>query len=63
MFSILSERCRIGFYKDVISDEVIQEVTNRAYEIGDVRHGLKILTEIGEKTEKTGSNQIQKKHL
>ena len=63
MFSILNERCRIGFYKNVISDEIIQEVTNRAYEIGDVRHGLKILTEIGEKTEKTGSNQILKKHL
>ncbi len=63
MYSILSERCRIGFYKDVISDEIIQEVANRAYEIGDVRHGLKILTEIGEKTEKTGSNQIQKEHL
>jgi len=63
MYTILSERCRIGFYKDVISDEVIQEVKNRAYEIGDVRHGLKILTEIGEKTEKTGSNQIQKEHL
>ena len=63
MYTILSERCRIGFYKDVISDEVIQEVKNRAYEIGDVRHGLKILTEIGEKTEKTGSNQILKAHL
>jgi cell division control protein 6 len=63
MYSILSERCRIGFYKDVISEEIIQEVTNRAYEIGDVRHGLKILTEIGEKTEKTGSNQIQKEHI
>ena len=52
-----------GFYKDVIIDVIIQEVAQKSYEIGDIRYGLKLLTEIGEKAEKTGSNQIQKEHL
>lgn len=63
MYSILKERCRIGFYKDVITDEIIQEVAQKSYEIGDIRYGLKLLTEIGEKAEKTGSKTIQKEHL
>jgi len=39
MNNILKERCRIGFYKNVIIDEIIQEVTQKSYEIGDIRYG------------------------
>lgn len=63
MNNILKERCRIGFYKDVISEEIIQEVAQKSYEIGDIRYGLKFLAEIGEKTERSGSETIQKEHL
>lgn len=63
MYHILKERCRVGFYKDVISLEIIQEVAQKSYEIGDVRYGLKRLAEIGEKAERSGSKIIQKEHL
>jgi cell division control protein 6 len=63
MYHILKERCRLGFYKDVISDEIIHEVAQRSYDRGDVRYGLKLLAEIGEKAERLGSGKIQKEHL
>jgi len=63
VYHILKERCRIGFYKGVISNEIIQEVTQRTYDKGDVRYGLKLLAKIGEKAERSGSGKIMRKHL
>lgn len=63
MNNILSERCRIGFYKDVISDEIIQEVAQKSYEVGDIRYGLKLLIEIGEKAEQQGSKIVTNEYI
>lgn len=63
LYDIINERCNLGFFKDVISDEIIRAVTRYSYDQGDLRAGLKLLNIAGENAEKEGNNKILKRYL
>jgi cell division control protein 6 len=59
IFEILKRRCKIGFYKGVVDDEVIEKVAELTYEAGDVRVGLYTLKMAGIEAERRGSRKIE----
>jgi len=63
MGNILRERAKIGFYSDVISDELLDEITEYASSSGDLRVGIDLLRISGNLAEADASKTIEKKHL
>ena len=63
IFSILSDRAKAGFYPGVISDEVIEEITNHAIELGDLRVGIDLLRVCGNIAEANASRTITLEHV
>lgn len=63
MYHILSDRCEYGFVKGVITDNLIREVAERAFNIGNLRHGIKLLSAAGQKAEASGSGKILKNYI
>lgn len=63
MFNILKDRVKTGFYPDVISDEILEEIANYASENGDLRVGIDLLRVCGNLAEAEASRAIEKKHL
>ena len=61
--NILSDRCRLAFYKGVISDKIINEVAKYTYDTGDLREGIRILEKAGKCAEYQGSKKILEKHF
>ncbi|MBI5680109.1 MAG: ORC1-type DNA replication protein [Methanobacterium sp.] len=63
MNTILKERAKIGFYPDVISDELIMEIAEYAASSGDLRVGIDLLRISGNLAESDASKTIEKKHI
>ncbi len=63
MRSILEERVKAGFYPDVISDEILDEVTENTNSVGDLRIGIDLLGLLGNIAEADASKTIEEKHL
>lgn len=63
MRSILLERVKVGFYPDVISDEVLDEITDKTMSIGDLRVGIDLLGLVGNIAEANASKIITEEHL
>ncbi|MCK9152572.1 ORC1-type DNA replication protein [Methanobacterium alcaliphilum] len=63
MLSILQERTEIGFFPEVISDELLEEITDLTLEVGDLRFGIDLLRVCGNLAESEASRVIEKKHL
>ena len=63
MYGILKDRCKYGFRPDVISDDLIMEVAKIAYDYGDVRRGLALLSRAGSEADIAGSAKITKDFL
>ncbi|MDD1774753.1 MAG: ORC1-type DNA replication protein [Methanobacterium sp.] len=63
MRDILQERVKAGFYPDVISDEILDEVTENTSSIGDLRVGIELLGVLGNLAEADASRAIEDKHL
>lgn len=63
MRDILEERANIGFYHDVISDELLDEITDYAASSGDLRVGIDLLRISGNLAEADASKTIEKKHI
>ncbi len=63
MEDILKERAKIGFYSDVISDELLDEITEYASSSGDLRVGIDLLRISGNLAEADASKTIEKKHV
>ena len=63
IFSILSDRAKAGFYPGVISDEVIEEITNHTIELGDLRVGIDLLRVCGNIAEANASRTITLEHV
>ena len=61
--SILKDRCRIGYFKSVISDEIIEDVARYTYDYGDLREGIRLLSYAGKKAENEGCHKILKRHF
>ena len=63
IFSILSDRAKAGFYPGVISDEVIEEISNHTIELGDLRVGIDLLRVCGNIAEANASRTITLEHV
>ena len=61
--SILRDRVKVGFYSDVISDELLDEITDKTVSIGDLRVGIDLLGLVGNIAEANASKVITKEHL
>ncbi len=55
---ILKERVRIGFYPNVISDDLIEKITDYTYDTGDLRLGIDLLRVSGNNAEVKASRTI-----
>lgn len=60
---ILKERTRIGFFPDVINEEILEEITMHTSETGDLRVGIDLLRVCGNLAESEASTKINKDHL
>jgi cell division control protein 6 len=63
MLEILTERAKIGFYAEVISEELIEEIAEYASSSGDLRVGIDLLRISGNIAEADASKTIEKKHI
>jgi cell division control protein 6 len=63
MFDILKERIKAGFYPDVISDSLLNQIAEYASSAGDLRMGIDLLRVSGNFAEADASRTIKKKHL
>ncbi len=63
LYDIFKERIKAGFYPEVISEEILEDITENTDSIGDLRVGIEILNLVGIIAEADASRSIQKKHL
>ncbi len=63
IFSILSDRAKAGFFPGVVSDEIIEEITNYTIEAGDLRVGIDLLRVCGNIAEANASRTIELEHF
>lgn len=63
MLDILKERAKIGFYPDVISDELIYEIAEYTSSSGDLRVGIDMFRISGNLAEADASRSIEKTHI
>ncbi|WP_295721672.1 AAA family ATPase [uncultured Methanobrevibacter sp.] len=63
VYSILKQRCDLGFYPGVISDNLLADISENAYRLGNLRIGIKKLEHAGEKAEYRGSCKIEKEDI
>lgn len=63
IYYILRDRCRQGFYANVINDEVIRHAARLTYHNGDLRTGISLIYDAGCYAEKEGYKKVFKKHL
>ncbi|MBE2899839.1 AAA family ATPase [Methanothermobacter thermautotrophicus] len=63
VFNILRDRVRVGFYPGVISDELIERITDHTMDTGDLRYGIDLLRVCGNLAEADASPMITGEHL
>ncbi|MDR2830406.1 MAG: ORC1-type DNA replication protein [Methanobrevibacter sp.] len=63
IYDILLDRVNSGFYTNVISDELLDDITNHTYESGDLRVGINLLKVAGNIAESNGSRYIEDEHV
>jgi archaeal cell division control protein 6 len=63
MINILKDRVRVGFYADVLSDDILNQVADLAYSAGDLRVGIELLRTIGNFAEADASKTVEEIHL
>ncbi|MBQ6443720.1 MAG: ORC1-type DNA replication protein [Methanosphaera sp.] len=57
-YKILEERVRLGFFPGVISDDLIEQITDYTYESGDLRLGIDLLRTSGNNAEINASRNV-----
>ena len=63
MFEILQDRTNAGFYPNVISDNILNQIAEYASSAGDLRIGIDLLRVSGNFAEADASRTIEEKHL
>lgn len=63
ILDILSDRVKVGFYPNVISDEIIEEIADFTLNKGDLRVGIDLLRITGNIAEANASKTINSEHL
>lgn len=62
-YKILNERVQLGFFPGVISDELIEQITDYTYESGDLRLGIDLLRTSGNNAEINASRNIKQEDV
>ena len=62
-YRILKERVELGFFPNVISDELIEKITEFTYENGDLRLGIDLLRISGNNAEAKASPKISEEDV
>lgn len=60
---ILKDRVKAGFYPNVISDDIVEQVAAYTFEHGDLRTGIALLRSCGNIAESDASREIKQKHF
>ncbi len=63
MFEILKDRINAGFYPNVISEDMLNQIVEYASSAGDLRIGIDLLRVSGNFAEADASRKIEEKHL
>ncbi|KZX15048.1 cell division control protein 6 [Methanobrevibacter cuticularis] len=63
ILNILTDRARAGFYEGVISEDIIEDITDYTLDSGDLRVGIDLLRVCGNIAEANASKSVEKKHL
>jgi cell division control protein 6 len=63
ILSILTDRAKSGFYEGVISDDILEEITDATLDSGDLRVGIDLLRVCGNIAEANASRTIEQDHL
>ena len=63
ILSILTDRARSGFFEGVISEDILEEITDYTLDSGDLRVGIDILRVCGNIAEANASRTIEQEHL
>lgn len=61
--NILKERVRIGFYPEILSEDLLDDITDYTFSNGDLRVGISLLKTSGNLAEAEASKVIEKKHV
>ncbi len=61
--AIMKERVRLGFYPNVISEELIEDIAIHTYDVGDLRLGIDLLRISGNNAEVDASKIIRKEDV
>ncbi|MEE1129182.1 MAG: ORC1-type DNA replication protein [Methanobrevibacter sp.] len=59
---ILRNRAQAGFYPNVLSDEILEQISMYTYENGDLRIGINLLKSCGNIAEANASREITQEH-
>jgi len=63
ILSILTDRAKSGFFEGVISEDILEEITDYTLDSGDLRVGIDILRVCGNIAEANASRSIEQEHL
>ncbi|MBX7076100.1 MAG: ORC1-type DNA replication protein [Methanobacteriaceae archaeon] len=63
VLSILKDRVKVGFFPNVISEDLIEQITDYTIDSGDLRVGIDILRVCGNIAESDASREITQEHL
>lgn len=63
IFDILKNRCEAGFYPGVISESLINLISDYTFERRDLRYGIKLLSRAGDRAESYGSTKILEDYI
>jgi cell division control protein 6 len=62
-YDILLDRVKAGFFPNVLSNELLEEIATHTYETGDLRVGINLLRVAGNIAESNASRSIEKDHV
>lgn len=60
--NILRDRAKAGFFPNVLSDDILEQIATYTYENGDLRLGINLLKSCGNIAEAEASREITQKH-
>jgi len=60
---ILTERIKYAFVPNVIENNILDLISDKSFEVGDVRLGLKLLRSAGEEAENQASKKLKIEHI
>jgi cell division control protein 6 len=63
IMDILKQRADVAFYPNVLDKDLLEVISVKTFEIGDVRQGLYLLREAANAAEDESSKKILKKHV